>query len=247
MKILVCISRTPDTTAKIAFTDNNAKLAADGVQWIINPYDEWYALVRAIMLKEQDPSVTIHLVTVGGSEVEPVIRKALALGGDEAIRVDLDPRDAYQTAVQIAGVAKDGGYDLILTGKETIDSNGSSVGAMIAEMLEMDMVSLATGLEFEGTTAVVTREIEGGEEICAVPLPLVVSCQKGMAEARIPNMRGIMAARTKPLKVVTPVDTAMLTNLVAYELPPARSGVKLVPADQPEELVRLLHEEARII
>jgi electron transfer flavoprotein beta subunit len=247
MKILVCISRTPDTTAKIAFGDNNTKFTTDGVQWIINPYDEWYALVRAMMMKEQDPSVAIHLVTVGSAEVEPVIRKALALGGDEAIRIDLDPKDAYQVASQIAEVARGGGYDLILTGKETIDSNGSSVGGMIAELLDMDMVSLATGLEMEGTTAVVTREIEGGEEICAVPLPLVISCQKGMAEARIPNMRGIMAARTKPLKVVPPSNIETLTTLVAYELPPARSGVKLVASDQPEELVRLLHEEARII
>jgi electron transfer flavoprotein beta subunit len=247
MKILVCISRTPDTTAKIAFGDNNTKFVTDGVQWIINPYDEWYALVRAIMLKEQDPSTMIHLVTVGGADVEPVIRKALALGGDEAIRVDMEPMDAYQVADQIAAVARDGQYDLILTGKETIDSNGSSVGPMVAELLDMDMISLATGLGFEGTTAVVTREIEGGEEVCAVPLPLVVSCQKGMAEARIPNMRGIMAARTKPLKVVLPVAGLALTGIVSYSLPPARSGVKLVPADRPEELVRLLHEEARII
>lgn len=247
MKILVCISRTPDTTAKIAFGDNNTKFVTDGVQWIINPYDEWYALVRAIMLKEQDPSTTIHLVTVGGADVEPVIRKALALGGDEAIRVDMEPMDAYQVASQIAAVAGGGSYDLILTGKEAIDSNGSAVGAMLAELLDMDMVSLATGIEFEGLTAVVTREIEGGEEICEVPLPLIVSCQKGMAEARIPNMRGIMAARTKPLKVVPAAESPALTGLVSYGLPPARSGVRLVPADQPEELVRLLHEEARII
>jgi electron transfer flavoprotein beta subunit len=247
MKILVCISRTPDTTAKIAFGDNNTKFVTDGVQWIINPYDEWYALVRAIMLKEKDPNTTIHLVTVGGADVEPIIRKALALGGDEAIRVDMEPMDSYQVAVQIAAVAREGLYDLVLTGKETIDSNGSAVGPMVAELLDMDMISLATGLEFEGNAAVVTREIEGGEEVSVVPLPLVISCQKGMAEARIPNMRGIMAARTKPLKVVTAADAAPLTKLVAYELPPARSGVKLVPADQPEELVRLLREEARII
>jgi electron transfer flavoprotein beta subunit len=247
MKILVCISRTPDTTAKIAFGNNNTKFVKDGVQWIINPYDEWYALVRALMIKENEPATIIHLVTVGGADVEPVIRKALALGGDEAIRVEMEPMDAYQVAVQIAEVAKGGQYDLILTGKETIDSNGSSVGPMLAELLDMDMISLATGLEFEGSTAVVTREIEGGEEISAIPLPLVVSCQKGMAEARIPNMRGIMAARTKPLKVVPPAESAVLTGLVSYGLPPSRSGVKLVPADRPEELVRLLHEEARII
>ena len=247
MKILVCISRTPDTTAKIAFGDNNTKFVTDGVQWIINPYDEWYALVRAIMQKEKDPTTVIHLVTVGGADVEPIIRKALALGGDEALRVDLEPMDSYQVAAQIAQVAREGQYDVVLTGKETIDSNGSAVGPMVAELLDMDMVSLATGLEFEGSSAVVTREIEGGEEVSVVPLPLVISCQKGMAEARIPNMRGIMAARTKPLKVVTPADATALTKLIAYELPPARSGVKLVPADQPEELVRLLREEARII
>jgi electron transfer flavoprotein beta subunit len=247
MKILVCISRTPDTTAKIAFGDNNTKFVTDGVQWIINPYDEWYALVRAIMLKERDASTTIHLITVGGADVEPIIRKALALGGDEAFRVDMEPMDSYQVAVQIAQIAREGQYDLILTGKETIDSNGSAVGAMVAELLDMDMVSLATALEFEGSSAIVTREIEGGEEVAEIPLPLVISCQKGMAEARIPNMRGIMAARTKPLKVVPPVEVAPLTGLVSYALPPARSGVRLVPADQPEELVRLLHEEARII
>jgi electron transfer flavoprotein beta subunit len=247
MKILVCISRTPDTTAKIAFGDNNTKFVTDGVQWIINPYDEWYALVRAIMQKEKDPTTVIHLVTVGGADVEPIIRKALALGGDEALRVDLEPMDSYQVAAQIARVAREGQYDVVLTGKETIDSNGSAVGPMVAELLDMDMVSLATGLEFEGSSAVVTREIEGGEEVSVVPLPLVISCQKGMAEARIPNMRGIMAARTKPLKVVAPADATALTKLIAYELPPARSGVKLVPADQPEELVRLLREEARII
>ena len=247
MKILVCISRTPDTTAKIAFGDNNTKFVTDGVQWIINPYDEWYALVRAIMLKERDASTTIHLITVGGADVEPIIRKALALGGDEAFRVDMEPMDSYQVAVQIAQIAREGQYDLILTGKETIDSNGSAVGAMVAELLDMDMVSLATALEIEGSSAIVTREIEGGEEVAEIPLPLVISCQKGMAEARIPNMRGIMAARTKPLKVVPPVEVAPLTGLVSYTLPPARSGVRLVPADQPEELVRLLHEEARII
>lgn len=247
MRILVCISRTPDTTAKIAFGDNNTKFVTDGVQWIINPYDEWYALVRAIMQKEKDPTTVIHLVTVGGADVEPIIRKALALGGDEALRVDLEPMDSYQVAAQIARVAREGQYDVVLTGKETIDSNGSAVGPMVAELLDMDMVSLATGLEFEDSSAVVTREIEGGEEVSVVPLPLVISCQKGMAEARIPNMRGIMAARTKPLKVVAPADATALTKLIAYELPPARSGVKLVPADQPEELVRLLREEARII
>jgi electron transfer flavoprotein beta subunit len=247
MKILVCISKTPDTTAKIAFTDNNTKFAQDGVQWIINPYDEWYALVRAIELKEKDPSTVLHLITVAGADTDPIIRKALALGGDEAIRVNADSGDSFYIASQIAEVAKAGGYDLVFTGKETIDYNGSSIGGMVAELLNLPYVSLATKFELNGTTAVVTREIEGGEEVCEVALPVVVSCQKGMAEQRIPNMKGIMGARTKPLKVVEPAAVESLTSIVSFELPPAKAGVKLVPADNPAELVRLLHEEAKMI
>jgi electron transfer flavoprotein beta subunit len=247
MKILICISKTPDTTAKIAFTDNNTKFAADGVQWIINPYDEWYSLVRAIELKEADPSVVLHLVNVGGADSEPIIRKALALGGDEAIRVNADQSDSYFTAAQIAQIAKDGGYDLIFTGKETIDYNGSSIGGMLAEILDMPFVSHAVKFDMAGSQTTIVREIDGGEETVQVNLPLVVSCQKGMAEQRIPNMKGIMGARTKPLKVVEPVATESLTSVVAFDLPPAKAGVKLVSAENPEELVRLLSEEAKAI
>jgi electron transfer flavoprotein beta subunit len=254
MKILVCISKTPDTTAKIAFTDNNTKFDVNGVQWIINPYDEWYALVRAIELKEADASTAIHLITVGTADAEPIIRKALALGGDEAIRVNADSHDSFYIASQIAEVAKQGGYDLVLTGKETIDYNGSSIGGMVAELLDQPYISLATKFvlkdsvgELAGTTATITREIEGGEEVNEVALPVVVSAQKGMAEARIPNMRGIMAARTKPLKVVEPIAADALTTVAGFGLPPAKSGVKLVAADNVEELVRLLHEEAKAI
>ena len=247
MKILVCISKTPDTTAKIAFTDNNTKFDVTGVQWIINPYDEWYALVRAIELKEADTSTTIHLVTVGGADTEPIIRKALALGGDEAIRVNAGSQDGFYIASQIAEIAKQGGYDLVFTGKETIDYNGSSIGGMVAELLDQPYVALATKFELAGTKATITREIEGGEEVCEADLPLTVSCQKGMAEARIPNMRGIMAARTKPLKVVESINADTLTTVAGFGLPPAKSGVKLVPADNVEELVRLLHEEAKAI
>ena len=247
MKILVCISKTPDTTAKIAFTDNNTKFATDGVQWIINPYDEWYALVRALEMKEKDPTTVLHLVTVGAVDTEPIIRKSLALGGDEAIRVNAESHDSYFIASQIAEIARQGQYDLVFTGKETIDYNGSSIGGMVAELLDMPFISLATKFELSGTTATVTREIEGGEEVCEVSLPLVVSCQKGVAEARIPNMRGIMAARSKPLKVVEPLAIEALTEIVGFTLPPAKAGVKLVSPDNPEELVRLLHEEAKII
>ena len=247
MKILVCISKTPDTTAKIAFADNNTKFASDGVQWIINPYDEWYALVRAIELKEADPTTVIHLINVGPADSDPIIRKALALGGDEAIRVNSENSDSFNIASQIASVAKDGGYDLIFTGKETIDYNGSSIGGMVAELLDLPYVSLAIKFTLDGNVATIEREIEGGEETNKVQLPVVVSCQKGMAEQRIPNMKGIMGARSKPLKVVEPIETDSYTTIASFELPPAKAGVKLVPADKPEELVRLLHEEARVI
>ena len=246
MKILVCVSKTPDTTSKIAFTDGNTKFDENGVQWIINPYDEWYSLVRAIELKEKDPATIVHLVTVGGADTEPIIRKALALGGDEAIRINTDNSDSYYIAAQIAAIAKDG-YDLVFTGKETIDYNGSSIGGMIAEMMDAPYISLATKFELNGTTATVTREIEGGEEIAEVALPAVVSCQKGVAEQRIPNMRGIMAASTKPLKVVEPVAADALTAIVSFEMPPAKAGVKLVSPDNVAELVKLLHEEAKAI
>ncbi|MEO6405468.1 MAG: electron transfer flavoprotein subunit beta/FixA family protein [Ferruginibacter sp.] len=247
MKILVCISKTPDTTAKIAFTDNNTKFAADGVQWIINPYDEWYALVRAIELKEADASTVLHLINVGDVSAEPIIRKSLALGGDEAIRVNIDSADSFVIASQIAAVAKDGGYDLIFTGKETIDYNGSSIGGMVAELLDLPYISHAIKFDLKEGKAIVTREIEAGEEVDSTSLPLVVSCQKGIAEQRIPNMKGIMGARSKPLRVVEPVAAESLTSVSSYELPPAKAGVKMVSAENPEELVRLLHEEARVI
>ncbi|MFI5124343.1 MAG: electron transfer flavoprotein subunit beta/FixA family protein [Chitinophagales bacterium] len=247
MKILVCISKTPDTTAKIAFTDNNRKFAAEGVQWIINPYDEWYALVRAIELKEKDPSIVLHLITVATADADPIIRKALALGGDEAIRVNADSQDSFYVASQIAAVAKDGGYDLIFTGKETIDYNGSSVGGMVAGLLDLPYVSLAAKFDLTAQTATVVREVEGGEETEEVSLPVVVSCQKGMAEQRIPNMKGIMGARSKPLKVLEPQPVEPLTEIVSFELPPAKKGVKMIPAENAEELIRLLHEEAKVI
>ncbi|WP_346239420.1 electron transfer flavoprotein subunit beta/FixA family protein [Niabella insulamsoli] len=247
MKILVCISKTPDTTAKIAFTDNNTKFDAGSVQWIINPNDEYYALVRAIELKEADSSTIVHLVTVGGADTDAIIRKALALGGDEAIRINTECADSFSIAAQIAAVAKEGNYDLIFTGKETIDYNGSAVGGMLAELLDLPYVSLATKFELNGNAATVTREIEGGEEICEVSLPVVVSCNKGMAEQRIPNMRGIMAARTKPLKVVEPAAVEPLTSISEFSLPPAKTGVKLIDADNVAELARLLKEEAKVI
>ena len=247
MKILVCISKTPDTTAKIAFIEGNTKFDESGVQWIINPYDEWYALVRAIELKEKDPATLIHLVTVGGVDAEPIIRKALALGGDEAIRIDSNSNDSFTVANQIAAVAKEGAYDLIFTGKETIDYNSACIGSMLSALLDLPFISMANHFELNGNTATVKREIESGEETCEANLPLIVSCQKGMAEQRIPNMRGIMAARTKPLKIVAPSSTTATTSISKFDLPPAKSGVKLIDPENMDELVRLLKEEAKVI
>lgn len=247
MKILVCISQVPDTTTKIAFSDNNSQFNTQGVTFIINPYDEWYALVRALELKEAGVANTVNLVTVGKADAEPVIRKALALGGDEAIRIDTDSNDPYVVAAQIAEYAKTESYDLVLCGKESIDYNNGSVGAMIAGLLDMSFIGFATGLDIAGGVATVKREIEGGEETDTCSLPLVVSCQKGMAEARIPNMRGIMAARTKPLKVVPAAAIDALSTIVAYEMPPAKTGVKLIDPENMDELVSLLHNDAKVI
>jgi len=247
MKILVCISQVPDTTTKIAFGDNNTTFNTQGVTMIINPYDEWYSLVRALELKEAGTATAVNLVTVGKADAEPVIRKALALGGDEAIRIDTDSNDPYVVAAQIAAYAKSENYDLVLCGKESIDYNNGVVGGMLAEMLDMNYIGFATKVDVTGGTATVAREIEGGEEVDTCALPVVISCQKGVAEARIPNMRGIMAARTKPLKVVAPADIQPLSQIVSYEMPPAKTGVKLISPDNMDELVSLLHSEAKVI
>lgn len=246
MKILVCISKSPDTTSKIAFTDGNTKFDENGVQYIVNPYDEWYALVRALELKETIGG-TVTIVTVGSAVDDAVIRKALAIGADEAVRIDADPKDAYYTAMQISEYAKSNGFELILTGKETINYNGSQVGGMIAEALGMPFVSLATKLDANGSTLTLDKEYLGGIQTIEVQLPVVVSCAKGMAEQRIPNMRGIMAARTKPLTVVPAADIAELTSFVAYSVPNAKSSVKMIAPDNMDELVALLHNEAKVI
>jgi len=247
MKILVCISPVPDTTTKVAFSDNNTHFNTQGVTFIINPYDEWYALVRALELKEAGIATAVHLVTVGKADAEPIIRKALALGGEEAIRIDTDSNDPYMVAAQIAEYAKSQAYDLVLCGKEAIDYNNGIVGGLLAEMLDMNYIAFAASLDIANGIATVKREIEGGEETDTCPLPLVVSCQKGMSEARIPNMRGIMAARTKPLKVVPAAGIQPLSNIVSYEMAPAKTGVKMVAPENMDELVNLLHTEAKVI
>jgi electron transfer flavoprotein beta subunit len=246
MKILVCISKSPDTTSKISFTDNSTKFDENGVQYIVNPYDEWYALVRALEIKEANGG-NVTIISVGAAGDEAVIRKALAIGADDAVRIDADPTDAYFTAMQMAEYAKANGFDLVLTGKETINYNGSQVGGMIAEALDQPFVSVATKLDVNGTTLTLEREINGGIEVVEVNTPAVVSCAKGMAEQRIPNMRGIMAARTKPLQVVAPIAVDQMTSYVSYTMPNAKSACKMIDPTNMDQLVELLHNEARVI
>jgi electron transfer flavoprotein beta subunit len=246
MKILVCISKSPDTTSKIAFADGNTKFDVNGVQFIVNPYDEWYALVRALELKESlGGHVTI--ITVGTATDDAIIRKALAIGADEAVRIDAEPKDAYYTAMQISAYAKSNEYDLILAGKETINYNGSQVAGMIAEDLNLPFVSLASKLDLNDKTLTVEREIVGGVQEVEVNIPAVISCAKGMAEQRIPNMRGIMAARTKPLNVVAAQEIDELTEFISYTLPDVKSAVKMIDPENTDELVDLLHNEAKVI
>ncbi|MFM6934052.1 MAG: electron transfer flavoprotein subunit beta/FixA family protein [Flavobacteriales bacterium] len=246
MNILVCISKAPDTTSKIAFTENNTRFDENGVQFIVNPYDEWYALVRALELKETIGG-TVTIVTVGSAADEAVIRKALAIGADEAVRIDADPKDAYFVAMQVSAYAKSKGFDLVLTGKETINYNGSQVGGMIAEAMDLPYISLATKLDANGSKLSLEREIVGGVQVVEVQTPAVVSCAKGMAEQRIPNMRGIMAARTKPLTVIAAEAVEDLTSYVAYSMPNAKSSVKMIDPSNMDELVALLHNEAKVI
>lgn len=246
MKILVCISKSPDTTSKIAFTDGDTKFDENGVQYIVNPYDEWYALVRGLELKEAGGG-TVSIITVGTAADDAIIRKALAIGADEAVRIDAEPTDAYFTAMQIAEYAKSNEFDLVLTGKETINYNGSQVGGMIAEGMELPFISLASKLEVNGSTATADVEIVGGVQTVEFGLPAVISAAKGMAEQRIPNMRGIMAARTKPLNVVAPADVSALTSFTSYAMPPAKSECKMIDPENMNELVELLHNEAKVI
>lgn len=246
MKILVPISKVPDTTSKISFTDGDSKFNEEGIQWIVNPYDEWYALVRALEITEAGGG-SVTVISVGDATAEPVIRKALALGAQEAVRIDAQPTESYQVAKEIAAYASDKGFDMVLLGKETINYNGSEVGGMLAEFMNLPYISLASKLEVNGDTATLDRSIEGGSEVVEVKMPFVASASKGMAEQRIPNMRGIMAARTKPLNVVPASGAETKTAYVKYGLPAPKADVKLVDPENMDELVRLLHEESKSI
>lgn len=246
MKILVCVSQTPDTTAKISFNADKTAFNSAGVQFIMNPYDEWYALVRAVDLAKATGG-TVTLINVGGVETEPVIRKGLALDANDAVRIDLQAKSALNTAFQIAEYAKTQNYDIIFTGKETIDYNGSEVGGMIAEYLDLPFISYASKMDLSGNKATIERDIEGGLEIVEVETPFVISASKGMAEQRIPNMMGIMKSKSKPLNVVAPQPFEDLSTVVKFDLPAPKAGVKMVNPEDMEELVRLLHDEAKVI
>ncbi|MEZ5043381.1 MAG: electron transfer flavoprotein subunit beta/FixA family protein [Saprospiraceae bacterium] len=246
MKLLVCISKTPDTTTKIALAAGGNELDTNGVQYIMNPYDEWYALVRALELQEAQGG-TVTVLNVGPSDNDPIIRKGLAIGADEAVRIDAKPQSALFVAKQIAGYASKEGFDIIFLGKESIDYNGSEVGAMVAELLDQPFISYASKMEMTGNTATIDRDIEGGTETIAVDTPFVLSAAKGLAEQRIPNMRGIMTAKRKPLQVLPALPIEDLSVTVNFELPPAKSAVQLVNPEDMDELVRLLHEEAKVI
>lgn len=245
MKILVCITHVPDTTSKIQFAANNTKLDTAGVQFIIGPYDD-YALARAVELRDQTGG-TLTAVNVGEAETEPTLRKALAIGADDAIRVNSFPKDSYFVAKQLAHIAKEGSYDLILMGRESIDFNGGMVHGMVGELLGIPSFSPVMKLDVEGKRVSMAREIEGGKEYVEAQLPLVAGCQEPIAEWKIPNMRGIMSARTKPLTVVEPVSQETQAEAASFQLPAAKGSVKLIDKDQVGELVRLLKVEAKVL
>lgn len=245
MKILVCISNVPDTTTKIAFTNDNATFNSTGVQFIINPYDE-LALAKAIELSG-DGKGTVTVINVGEPTTESIIRKALATGADDAVRINAFPRDAWFVAHQVANYAKDKNFDLILTGRESIDYNGAQVASMLGELLDIPSVAIAKKIDIQDNTAIVDREIEGGKEVLSISLPCVIGTAEGVAEPKIPNMRGIMSARTKPLEVVEPTDVSNLSTILKFETPAPRGAVTMISADEPGKLIELLHSEARVI
>lgn len=248
MKILVCISNVPDTTSKINFINGDTEFDTNGVQFVINPNDE-FGLTRAVWFKEQQ-GASITVANVGLADSEATLRKALAIGADEAIRVNANPIDGMQVAKELAEVVKQGAYDLVICGKESLDYNGGMVPGMLAAMLNFNFVNSCINLDVNGNSAKAIREIDGGKETLSTALPLVIGGQKGLVEEkdlRIPNMRGIMTARTKVITVFEPSVSSTATKAVSFEKPAPKSAVKLVSADNLDELVNLLHNEAKVI
>ena len=248
MKVLVCISHVPDTTSKINFVENDTKFDTAGVQYIINPNDE-FGLTRAMWLKEKG-GAEVDVINVGGTETESTLRKALAIGADKAIRINTAAVDATQVAKEIVTVIQNNSYDLIIAGRESIDYNGGMVPGMIAAMLDVSYVNNCVGLEIDGDKATAIREIDGGKETVSTQLPLVIGGQKGLVEEsdlKIPNMRGIMMARKKPLEVIEPNGAAASSTTIKFEKPAPKGEVKLVDADNVDQLIELLHNEAKVI
>ncbi len=247
MKLLVCISKTPDTTAKIAFNGDHTTLETAGITFIMNPYDEWYALVKAIEIQETWGG-TVSVLHVGPSENDAIIRKALAIGASDAFRIDAEAVSADQAAFQMATFIEKHGFDIIFTGKETIDYNGAEVGGRMAAQLSLPFISFASHLEMESENeAVIKRDIEGGTETLKVKTPFIISAAKGMAEQRIPNMKGIMTSKSKPLQVIQPEAYQPKVKVVQHELPPAKKSVQYINPENMTELARLLREEAKVI
>ncbi|UFH46856.1 electron transfer flavoprotein subunit beta/FixA family protein [Flavobacterium galactosidilyticum] len=248
MKILVCISHVPDTTSKINFTNGDSEFDTNGVQYVINPNDE-FGLTRAIWFQEKQ-GATVTVVNVGGPETEPTLRKALAIGANEAIRVNAIPTDGFFVATQLAEVIKNGSYDIVIAGKESLDYNGGMVPGMIAGILGYNFLNSCTELTVDGQNVKAVREIDGGKETVSTTLPLIIGGQKGIVEEkdlRIPNMRGIMTARTKALTILEPVASDVNTKSVKFEKPAPKSAVKLISTDNIDELINLLHNEAKVI
>jgi electron transfer flavoprotein beta subunit len=248
MKILVCISHVPDTTSKINFTNGDSEFDTNGVQYVINPNDE-FGLTRAIWFQEKQ-GATVTVVNVGGPETEPTLRKALAIGANDAIRVNATPTDGFFVAKQLAEVIKNGEYDLVIAGKESLDYNGGMVPGMISGILGYNFINSCTSLTVDETAITAIREIDGGKETVSTSLPLIIGGQKGLVEEkdlRIPNMRGIMTARSKALTIVEPIDAPVNTKAVKFEKPAPRSAVHLISSDNLDELIDLLHNEAKVI
>ncbi|MFV0237973.1 MAG: electron transfer flavoprotein subunit beta/FixA family protein [Flavobacteriales bacterium] len=246
MKILVCISSVPDTTSKINFTPDGKEFDKNDIQLIINPMDE-FSLTRAIQL-QTSASATVTVLGVGDASIEPILRKALAIGANDAIRINGTAIDSNFVAIQISEIVKENAYDLVLTGKESLDYNGGVVPAMIAAHTDYNFINACVGLEIEGTNVTADRDLDGSRENVSFTLPAVVAGQKGIVEEKdlkIPNMRGIMQARSKPLNVIEPLGTKESLTVIGYEKPNAKSTVKMVSPDNLDELVTLLREDAQ--
>jgi electron transfer flavoprotein beta subunit len=248
MNILVCISNVPDTTSKINFKNDSSEFDSNGVQYIINPNDE-FGLTRAIWF-QQKQRAEVTVITIGDQSCEAILKKCLAIGADKAIRIDASPKDGFYVASQLAEICKSNSYDLIITGRESIDYNGGMVGGMLSAIIDHSYVTNCIGLSIEDGKAFIQREIDGGKETLSSDLPIIIGAQKGLVEESdliIPNMRGIMQARQKPLQVIAPIETINATEIQKFEKPEPKGNVKLVDPQNIDKLIELLQNEAKVL